>query len=278
MRVCLASSLFPPRRGARAGRARPGWTVCIGGLHSLRRADCITGTLVCQVARYTLLIDYENDHLRVVRPHQRRFVAQAPDVWLGCFIAARAPSSASQSPESSLEPPYELVINGVVDSALTICSFRCALPAFAPASKSAIRQPPHSPGRRTVVTSRAVIAVDHSVGKTGSEQRIRGARCVVAGDRSPEIDAVRSCRGRVRQSRTKRNTLAGKLTPLGAAGMSQDISRRPSTDRARNQPYFVAQARAIHRARCGPHAVNRAYIRAGRLKADWFPWFADARG
>src|SRR5437667_4446608 len=76
---------------------------------------------------------------------------------LAAFVT---PASSAQEP--SLEPPYELVINSVVDSALDDLLVQMRrLPAFAPALKSDVG------GAAGTVDNKVVIAVDRSVGSTG---------------------------------------------------------------------------------------------------------------
>jgi len=86
-------------------------------------------------------------------------------LWVLAGCAAPAPASA----DGSLEPPYELVVNSVVDSALDdlITQMR-RLPAFAPTLRSDVRQEGVAVEQRDAAAPpRIVIAVDRSVGKTG---------------------------------------------------------------------------------------------------------------
>ena len=77
-------------------------------------------------------------------------------------------ASAAQAPcraEPSLEPPYELVINSVVDSALDDLLLQMLrLPAFASALASDPHEAVSASGKKDVVARpRIVIGVDHSV-------------------------------------------------------------------------------------------------------------------
>jgi hypothetical protein len=86
---------------------------------------------------------------------------------LSLLAACATPASPPQ--EQSLEPPYELVVNSVVDSALDdlIIQMR-RLPAFAATLRSDVRQAPVAVEKNDAAAPpRIVVAVDHSVGKTG---------------------------------------------------------------------------------------------------------------
>ena len=78
-------------------------------------------------------------------------------------------TSVSSAQEPRLEPPYELVINSVVDSALDdLLAQMRRLPAFAPNPKSDVREAAVATEKKDAAAPpRIVNAVDRSVGGTG---------------------------------------------------------------------------------------------------------------
>jgi|SRR5438874_1797507 len=80
-----------------------------------------------------------------------------------CAVPAPIPT------EGSLEPPYELVINGVVDSALEDLLIQMRrLPAFARTPKPDVQEAAVALEKKhAAIPPRTVIAVDHSFGKSG---------------------------------------------------------------------------------------------------------------
>jgi len=84
------------------------------------------------------------------------------------MLVAVCAATASAFADESLEPPYELVINSVVDSALDDLLIQMQrLPAFAQPRKSGVEETGSRVGKPHTAPPRIVIAVDRSVGKTG---------------------------------------------------------------------------------------------------------------
>jgi hypothetical protein len=138
-----------------------------------------------------------------------------------------AQSSADPSPQS-LEPPYELVINGVVDSALDDLLIQLRrLPAFAATLSLGVPGANSAPEKKDLVLSpRTVIAVDHSVGKSGqptvASDVLDSLLMQTARQKLPQFDIVEvspPVLGRVQY------ILGGKLTPLDALSTSRGTFR-----------------------------------------------------
>jgi hypothetical protein len=137
-------------------------------------------------------------------------------------------AAPSPPPVSSPEPHYELVIGGVVDSALEELLTRMRrLPAFAPAPKPDVQGADSARGTKgAVVPSRVVIAVDRSVGKVGqrtaASQLLDSVLLQAARQKLIQFDVVEvspAILSRVQY------ILAGKLSPLDAAMTSREAYR-----------------------------------------------------
>jgi len=90
--------------------------------------------------------------------------------WLALLpLLAASATPASSAQEQSLEPPYELVINSVVDSALDDLLIQMRrLPAIAPTLRADIREVAGAVDNKDAAgPPRIVIAVDRSTGSTG---------------------------------------------------------------------------------------------------------------
>lgn len=87
------------------------------------------------------------------------------------LLLAACAAPAPVPPEGSLEPPYELVVNAVVDSALDDLLIQMRrLPAFARTPKPDVQEAAVALEKKdAAVPPRTVIAVDRSVSKIGRE-------------------------------------------------------------------------------------------------------------
>ena len=148
----------------------------------------------------------------------RSLGALASSVLLGiCIVAAAA--------EPSLEPTYELVINGIVDSALDDLLLQMRrLPEFAPTSKPDVQEAIAK--KDTVGPSRTVIAVDSSTGQSGqptvASDLLDSLLLQTARDKWPQFEVIKI--GPTGLNRVQ-YILGGKLTPLDSVSTSRGMFR-----------------------------------------------------
>ena len=157
------------------------------------------------------------------------------------LIACAAPQPA---PEASLEPPYELVINGVVDSALDdlIMQMR-RLPAFAPTFRSLVQQAPVAVEKNDMaVPPRTVIAVDRSVGKSGqptaANEVFDALLLETARQKLAQFEIIGANPILLNQTQY---VLGGTLTPLDAVSTSRGTFRVDLLLTELKTSYIVAQ-------------------------------------
>jgi hypothetical protein len=151
---------------------------------------------------------------------------------------------AAPAPAHALEPPYELVINGVVDSALDDLLLQMRrLPAFAPRPTSSTQEGASAPGEKDAsARPRAVIAVDRTVDKIGlrsvASEVVDSLLLETARHKLTEfelIDASPALAGRAQY------ILGGKLTPLDAVSTSRGTFRVDLLLTELKTSYVVAQ-------------------------------------
>jgi len=133
------------------------------------------------------------------------------------LLLAACAAPAPPPPERTLEPPYELVINEAVDSALDDLLIQMGrLPAFNPPPKSDVEKA-LSGKKEAIPPSRVVIAVDYSVGKTKqrsiASELLDSILLQSAGEKFAQFEVVAVTPPNL--SRTQ-YVLAGTLTPLNA--------------------------------------------------------------
>jgi hypothetical protein len=144
------------------------------------------------------------------------------------LLLAACAAPAPPAPQGTPEPPYELVINEAVDSALDDLLIQMQrLPAFTPRSKSGVEEAVSPVGKKEEVpASRIVIAVDRSVGKTKqysvASEVLDSVLLQSAGQKFATMEVVA---GSPPVLNRVQYLLAGTLTPLDAASTSRGTFR-----------------------------------------------------
>ena len=144
------------------------------------------------------------------------------------LLLAACAAPAPPLPEQAPEPPYELVINAAVDSALDDLLIQMQrLPAFAPRTRSDVAEAVSALGKKEEVpASRIVIAVDRSVGKSKqysvASEVLDSVLLQSAGQKFAPIEVVAVSPPVLNKVQY---LLAGTLTPLDAASTSRGTFR-----------------------------------------------------
>ncbi len=147
--------------------------------------------------------------------------------------------------DPSLEPPYELVINGIVDSALDDLLLQMRrLPEFAPAPKTGVQGADAAIEKKdAAVPARIVIAVDYSVGRSGqptvASDLLDSLLFQTAAEKWPQFEVVKvtpTALNRVQY------ILGGKLTSLDSVSTSRGMFRVDLVLTEFKTSHIVAQA------------------------------------
>jgi len=152
---------------------------------------------------------------------------------------------AAPAPEPSLEPPYELVINGIVDSALDDLLIQMRrLPAFAAMPKPDVQEAAAGVEKKdAALPPRTVIAVDHSFGKVGqptaASEVLDSLLLQTARQKWSQFDVVEVNPAVINRAQY---ILGGQLTPLDAVSTSRGMFRVDLWLTELKTSHIVAQA------------------------------------
>jgi hypothetical protein len=160
----------------------------------------------------------------------------------GALFAFCALASAA---EPSLEPPFELVINGIVDSALDDLLLQMRrLPAFALTPKPDAQEMAAVDEKKdSAVPARTVIAVDYSVGQSGqpsvASDMLDSLLFQTARQKWPQFEVVKVAPTALNRVQY---ILGGKLTPLDSVSTSRGMFRVDLVLTEFKTSHIVAQA------------------------------------